>query len=447
MTEEKPKRKRKKKSAADYDGGQNEHKKPWQETTASVAEIRDYLSNNVYLRYNLVTRQVECRRPEADFFTVRGRPPSPLTKTIALEWQQLDNRAFNSLWSDMSLTKRVGEGDMRRVIDSDFVPAYHPFRHYLDSLPPWDRSTNPILALSASVGVKGDADEQLFFYECLQKWLVGMVAGWIDEDAVNQTILVFIGEQGSYKTTWFSHLLPPELRQYFRFKTNSSRMTKDDLLALASHGLVCYEELDTMSASETNQLKSAVTMPSVDERRPYERFSEHRPHVASFCGTGNNAQFLTDLTGNRRWVPFEVDFILSPRDNPFDYAGIFAQAYALFQEGFHYWFDQRELPRLNSHNEAFLAPMSEMELVDKYFALPTPSNAGEFVYVSDAVQIIGSGCSLRLDPVRVGHAFNKLGFRAHRRKSGRGYWAIQRSGEEIKAWKRMVTADDGGDAF
>ena len=434
--ESNPPKKQKKKGSAD-DGGSKEHKKNWRETTATVAEIKNYLSDNVYLRYNLVTRQTECRRPEPDFFSSRGRPPSPLEKSISQQWQQLDSHVFNSLWTDMSLIKRVSEGDMRRVIDSDFAPAYHPFLHYLDSLPPWDRNTNPILSLSVTVGVKGGADEQMLFYQCLEKWLVGMVAGWIDEEAVNQSILVFIGEQGSNKTTWFSHLLPPELRQYFRIKTNSSRMTKDDLIALTSYGLVCYEELDTMSASETNQLKSAVTMPSVDERRPYERFSEHRPHIASFCGTGNNVQFLTDLTGNRRWMPFETDFIMSPRESPFDHAGIFAQAYALYREGYRYWFDQQELALLNSHNETFLAPMSEMELVDKFFALPTAANAGDFVYVSDAIQIIGSGSSLKLDPTKVGIAFTKLGFTQHRRKSGRGYWAIQRSGDEIKQWKRM----------
>jgi len=58
----------------------------------------------------------------------------------------------------------------------------------------------------------------------LKKWLVGMVAGWVDPSVVNNVILVLIGEQGSYKTTWFNYLLPPELRQYFYTKTNANRM-------------------------------------------------------------------------------------------------------------------------------------------------------------------------------------------------------------------------------
>ena len=83
-----------------------------------------------------------------------------------------------------------------------------------------------------------------------------MVAGWVNPQVVNNVILVLIGPQGAYKTTWFNYLLPPELRRYFYTKTNASRMSKDDLLVLAQYGLVCCEELDTMRPAELNQLKA-----------------------------------------------------------------------------------------------------------------------------------------------------------------------------------------------
>lgn len=143
-----------------------------------------------------------------------------------------------------------------------------------------------------------------------------MVAAWVDDSVVNNVILVLIGEQGSYKTTWFNYLLPPRLKSYFYTKTNANRMTKDDLMTLAQYGLVCCEELDTMSPKDLNQLKAAVTMPSIDERAAYAHYHEHRAHIASFCGTGNNVQFLSDPTGNRRWLPFEVEQITNPRLHP-----------------------------------------------------------------------------------------------------------------------------------
>ncbi len=323
--------------------------------------------------------------------------------------------------------------DIQRVIDSDYVPEFDPFRFYLKRLPPWNEDKpDYIMELAMSVIVKGEVEEQMLFCQCVKKWLVAMVAGWVDPQVVNNVILVLIGEQGSYKTTWFTYLLPPALRAYFRIKTNSSRMTKDDLLALTQYGLMCYEELDTMSPRELNELKSAVTMPSIDERPAYGRYHEHRRHLASFCGTGNNVQFLSDATGNRRWLPFEVKEILSPRQFPFNYEGIYSQAYRLYRDGFQFWFSQAEIQRLTGHNQQFETPRVEAELVDVFFRKPEEHESGEFMPVARALQIIGANITQKLSATMLGRAFSELGFEFKRTMYSRGYIVIQRSGLEIK---------------
>ena len=214
-----------------------ERKPNWKEYMASVDDIKAFLSDRIYLRHNVITGRVECRIPERDYFD-----DSDLQPNIGDSWQPVTDRIVNSLWTELSKEKTVRVQDMYRVIESDYVPAYHPFRYYLDHLPPWD-GENHILVMSLSVSVKGSTDEQMLFAEYLTKWLVAMVAGWVDPTVVNNVILVLIGEQGSYKTTWFNHLLPPELRSYFYTKTNANRMGRDDLLTLAQYGLVCCEEL------------------------------------------------------------------------------------------------------------------------------------------------------------------------------------------------------------
>ena len=59
--------------------------------------------------------------------------------------------------------------------------------------------------------------------------MVSMIAAALDETVVNQVILTLIGRQGSYKTSFMQHILPPVLSEYYTTKSNSSRMTKDDL--------------------------------------------------------------------------------------------------------------------------------------------------------------------------------------------------------------------------
>ncbi len=413
------------------------------------------------------------------------------TNPTCPQWQPISDRIVNTLWSQMSSVLRVNIQDVYRVIESDYVPAFNPFVEYLESLPEWHEGDHDYIAdLAATVKIKGEqehmespeADSSLFtlrsslpsqegpsqatdsslftlrsslpsqagssqaidsslftLRSSLKKWLVGMVAGWISEDVVNNVILVFIGEQGAYKTTWFNYLLPPQLKQYFYTKTNANRMTRDDLLTLAQYGLVCCEELDTMRPAELNQLKAAVTMPSIDERAAYAHFHEHRKHIASFCGTGNNVSFLSDPTGNRRWLPFEVESIVSPRDHPFCYEGIYSQALALYKSGFTFWFTKEEIQEQNRHNRKFETPRLEHELVDLYFRRPLEHENSMFMTSSRVLQIIGSGITQKLSATRIGMAFSELGFQRVRYHGIRGYLVMQRTAEEIMAYQKSMT--------
>ena len=413
-----------------------ERKPNWQEVYATVDDIQQFLSERVMLRFNVVTRRVEVH-----WLTDFGDAPPQLD-----DWTMLTDRVVNSLWVEMSQQKPVRVQDIFRVIESDYVAEYNPFAFYLERLPPWNGDLDHILGLSMSVMVKGGTDEQFLFAEYLKKWLVGMVAAWVNPQVVNNVILVLIGPQGAYKTTWFNYLLPPELRRYFYTKTNASRMTKDDLLVLAQYGLVCCEELDTMRPAELNQLKAAVTMLSVDERAAYARYHEHRPHIASFCGTGNSLQFLSDPTGNRRWLPFEVESIEPPHDNPLDYRNIYSQAYSLYRKGFRYWFTQPEIERLARHNQQFETPRLEVELISQYFRRPQGIEPGEFISVAMAMQIVGANITQKLSCVMIGRAFRELGFQSRKSGSIRGYVVVRRSAEEMRSMRyQMAQGTDGTD--
>lgn len=415
-------------------------------TMAGVEDIKSFLKEHILLRFNEITARVEHLLPAEDG-TQEGH------------YQPISDRVVNSLWSKMSLNTRVNIQDMYRVIESDYVPTFNPFTDYLYRLPTYDLDTSRlqgakdeekrdyIRELAHTVRVKGGAAEQERWYTYLKKWLVGMVAAWITDNVVNNVILVLIGEQGSYKTTWFNYLLPPQLKQYFYTKTNANRLSKDDLLVLTLYGLVCCEELDAMRLAELNQLKAVVTMPHIDERAAYAHFHEHRQHIASFCGTGNNVTFLNDPSGNRRWLPFEVEHIRSPREFTLPYEGIYAQALALYMDNFGFWFTQEEIIELNQHNKHFETPRPEYDLVNLYFRKPTPSDmGGTFMTVARAMQIIGYNGNLNLSSVQIGKAFTELGFKRVRSHKQRGYLVVERTAEEIKNYQKIQALDSEEDS-
>ncbi len=403
-----------------FNASSHTQKSPGEGKTATAKQIEDYLTAHVKLRYNVVLSRVEMLKPEG--------------------WALVEDRELNDFWRSMSKEMRVNAADVTRVIESSYVKAYNPFTDYLEEvLKDADDGTNYIHLLAQTVRVKGGESEQQLWEQYLRKWLVAMIAGWVSTDKTNHVVLVLIGPQGTYKSTWERSLLPPELSQYFSVKTNSSRMTKDDRISLSIKGLICCEELDEMTPAELNQFKSVVTMTHIDERGAYKHFEEHKKRYASFCGNGNSTDFLTDTTGNRRWLPFEIESIQSPLEKPFPYRGIYAQAYRLYKSGFNYWFSQQEIEMLNKHNFSFEAPNAERELVSTYFRKPAPTEHGEFITSARAIQIIGGNVTQKLSLKKIAQAFSDLGFERIRLKNVRGFAAIERTAQQIKDYQRSAT--------
>ena len=390
---------------------------------ASVEDIEEFLTQHVALRYNTVSRMVEIRY---------------LHDTTS--WKPLEDKDLNSLWRMMTKQcgMRVIKDDMYSIMRSDYPTTYNPFEEYIRSLPAWDGQTDYIARLASSVTVESDARE---WCEVFRKWFVSFIAAIFSSEEVNHEILVFIGEQGKYKSTWFYYLLPEALRHYFLIKLMDGAITKDDLFNIAQSGLVCLEEIDNMKQKELNQLKALTTMRTINVRRPYGRFNEVLPHIASFCATGNNRYYLTDRTANRRFLTFEVTHIETPQEYDYQYAGLYAQAYALWQQGFRYWFDEKENRATNERNQAFEAPDSEYELVSKYYRRPIEGEASKFLTASDVLERL-SATVHGLSAVKIGMALGKLGTPRVRIGGKYGYRLVELTPADIEARQRIPDDDD-----
>lgn len=386
---------------------------------ANVGQIEEYLLSQARFRQNTLSGECEIAYLESSTESDDRQKFAPLA-----------DRDVNSLWRNMNNQNiPVRVKDISTLLKSDFIPLFDPFGEFIHDLKPWDGTTDYIGQLTDMVHIKGSHER---FAEYFRKWFVGILPAFFDQGVTNHEILVFVGEQGIYKTTWLNLLLPPSLQRYFYTKVNSSRMTKDDKLTLAEFILICLEEIDEMTLSELNQLKAMTGMKSVNERAAYRENKEHRPHIASYCGTGNNLQFLNDPSGNRRWLPFEVISIDDPYTHPFNYEGIYSQAYALWKSGFRYWFSPEEIEALKKHNSRFEAPDLEKELVLTYFRHPLPGETGIFASTAHILGRISGGIRQMLSPTKIGIVMRKAGFEPIRLSSGqRGYRVVEYTQEEI----------------
>ena len=419
----------------------------------TLPEIREWLRKHVEVIYNEITDQTMYQIIEHS--TLNIEHSAALKEADAnngqcsmfnFQWTQLDERVVCSMRSQMAADtgKRVLKSDVTDVLHSDFARLVHPVRDYVEGLPPWD-GKDRVKELCGHVveneELKMKDEESSLFEWVLHKWLVAMVATWMSDHVCNHEILVLIGRQGIYKTTFFRHLLPPSLRQYFWENAHNSFASKDDHIALSENCLVEIEEIDMSNPKDISELKALATSQTVKERRPYARYREEKKRLASFCATGNQERFLSDDTGNRRWLCFKVEHIDDPHLWTLDYAQLYAQLRDEWRQGFRYWFDADEQRMVEQQNQAFRIESDEEQLIRTRLRQPRPDEKVTLMNAASICQFINGGVVGRgLSSRRVSIAMGKLGFKSVHTKRGNFYEVYQIPATEIQ--QTLAVMDD-----
>ena len=386
-------------------------------------------------------------------------------------WREMSKQEINSAVCACAqeYQTNVSAREIITVLQSNIVPSVHPLREYVLSCPDYTPDQPDWIDwLAQQVKVKNNdnidnlrgnqlpaapmennsipsyttlhnttpSSADRLWRVCFKKWFVGMVASWLKDEVVNHQVLVLIGRQGIFKTTWLEHLIPPELRAYCCKLANTTQINKDDRLRLAEFGLINLDELDSMSSRELNTMKSIITASDVNERVAYGYTKERKIRLASFCASSNRREFLTDITGNRRWLPFEVENIQNPYETILPYERMYAQARYLIQYGFNYWFDLDDIATLEEHNETFRAQESEEQLLPILFDVPAEGR-GEFMTTAQiSERLVTYGNIKKPMPLnRLGVLLGTAGYKDVRHKIGgvrtRGWLVYQRHSDDI----------------
>ena len=421
------------------------------------------------LRFDCIAQKVQLREEESS--------PQPLPDEqgdCQMRWRYITNADINSMVCDCCAETgaNISSKEILTVLNagSRYIPRVHPLREYVLSLRPYTpdqpdwidmvasqvriKTNNIPLANTASGEENNTTPSYTTLHNttpnakglwkvCFKKWFVAMVASWLKDEVVNHQVLVLIGRQGIFKTTWLEHLIPPHLREYCCKLANATQLSKDDRLRIAEFGLINMDELDAMTPRELNAMKSVITSTDVNERAAYGYTKERRVRLASFCASSNKREFLTDMTGNRRWLPFEVDSIQNPFHTTLPYDLIYAEALYLIDNDFNYWFDLEEIDTLEQHNEVFRAQDSEEQLLPILFDIPAEGK-GEFMTTAQiSERIVSYGNIKKPMPVsQMGMLLGKAGYRAVSRRingiKARGWIVYQRDTNEIDSLKRLL---------
>ena len=398
------------------------------------------------LRHDVVSNKVQIRRPlPVDVLrTATGSPieqsSSPLEgQEVGSYWTDITTADVNDIVCDCSAQSglQITAREVLAVLQSHRIPDVHPLREYVLNCRPYTTDQPDWIAwLASRVTVAGGEEEQKLWVTCFRKWFVAMVASWLSDEVVNQQVLVLVGKQGIFKTTWLEHLLPPELRAYSCKMANSTQLNKDERLRIAEYGLIALDEIDAMGPRELNVMKSVITASDISERAAYGYTKERRIRLASFCASGNKTEFLTDITGNRRWLPFQAQSIANPFYITLPYEQIYAQAKYLIENDFQYWFDLDDIDEIEAHNDDFRAQENEEQLLAVYFDIPA-AGSGQFMTTAEiSDKLVSWGSIKKPMPLnRLGMLLKKAGYRDVRRgeQRTRGWIVYERTLDEVNA--------------
>ena len=401
------------KSNADKCNSVGENNTPKQRKTSSKnGEIETYLSSRYEFRYNTVLGRTEYRSKNDAHFSKVGR------YEINTLRREIDN--------DIGIIS--SSDNLYSIIESSFSPRINPIQEYFKALPlvdiGCDEGNSSISSLSlnaipelASCVVVRNSDKWLLY---LTKWLVAVVANAMDDrECRNHTCLVLTGEQGKFKTTFLNLLCPPALYGY-SYTGKIYPQEKDTLTYIGQNLIVNIDDqLKALNKRDENELKNLITCPMVKYRMPYDKYVEEHPHLASFVASVNGNDFLTDPTGSRRFLPFEVLSIDIERAKAISMDNVYAEAKALLKSDFRYWFDDDEIAELYRESEDFQVQTAEMELLLRCFEKPTEDERYSLMTTTEILTYLGIYTHQPLVAKRMGEALKKAGYiKVSKRRNG-----------------------------
>ena len=377
------------------------------------SEIEAYLSTHYEFRYNTVLGRTEYRSKNDAHFSKVGR------YEINTLRREIDN--------DIGII--TSSDNLYSIIESSFSPRINPIQEYFKRLPSTyigsinrdcgndvSPSLKAIHDLASCVAVR-NSDKWLPY---LTKWLVAVVANAMDDrECLNHTCLVLTGEQGKFKTTFLDLLCPPALHGY-SYTGKIYPQEKDTLTYIGQNLIVNIDDqLKALNKRDENELKNLITCPMVKYRMPYDKYVEEHPHLASFVASVNGNDFLTDPTGSRRFLPFEVLSIDIERAKAISMNNVYAEAKALLKSGFRYWFDDDEIAELYRESEDFQVQTAEMELLLRCFEKPTEDESYSLMTTTEILTYLGIYTHQPLVAKRMGEALKKAGYiKVSKRRNG-----------------------------
>lgn len=332
------------------------------------------------------------------------------------EWQQFTDADYSRL--RITLEKRGFKPIGRELIrDSVLLTADdHPFDSAIEWLGKleWD-GVQRIGGFLANYFNTEDTE----YTRAVSMYLWSAMAGRVMVPGIKADMVpILIGAQGSKKSSSVAAMSPS-----MEFFTEISFHEKDEDLARKMRGRLLGEigELRGLHTKDQESIKAFITRTHENWIPKYREFSMQFARRIVFIATTNQDQFLSDETGNRRWLPMrvgeaDIDAIKRDRDQ------LWAEA--------NWWFDlfgvmYQDAERLGvaEHDEYVMPERWEAQIsqwLDEadHLTNETPRTR-EFLRTHDVATEclrLDSARITRADEIQIGKVLRKLGYKRSQKR-------------------------------
>lgn len=324
-------------------------------TVETLDKVETFLRSGYDFRKNAITNHIEIR------------------SSNSTKWERISDYWINSeVRRIRAAGLKVSTARLHEIVDSDFSPTFDPIKNYFDNLVEWragDRDfIGDLIRLIPPAAHAGGytMDGQQHWYDyVIRKWIVACVACAVHHKP-NHTMIVLQGDQGVGKTTFLRNLCPDEFRRdhYYEGMITGE---KDVEIKLSQSFIAVDDELETMTKKSSDLIKQVITKDQHSVRHPYAHYSITTPRRVSFAGSVNKRTFLSDETGSRRFPVVAIGGNIDLKAlGAIDVDRIWAQAKALYESGFQYWWDAADTERLAKWNGQFETTTYADDLVFKW---------------------------------------------------------------------------------
>lgn len=297
------------------------------------------------------------------------------------------------MFRDGDSERPLSESDIAQVRDAACKDVFkgHKLKDadFFDGMRTICRRLNPVHELIRSLQWDGipragrilideyGAPDDPYISEATKLFILAIISRAFHPGTKFDYMIVLQGAQGIGKSSFFKSMA---IKEDWFAEIGAADMADKKLLGEKAQGklILEYGELDGIRKAAAERLKATITSTDDNYRAAYARTAESRPRKYVLGGTTNSSTYLSDPTGNRRFLPIPITkqhFL-----NRATVLQLYAEMYEVYQSGdFKLYFDEDIEKTANSYRENVTMLISDDYIEDIRYHLEKEVPKQEYI--------------------------------------------------------------------